>query len=147
MTSILTCIYILGSALNTQYNDLNVYNLADSKWLQSFDESDNDSGSGVSGGLIAGVTIAAVVLLCIILFLLWRFQSYIRWLALRIHHDIWKPRTGEPVWAETSRIVCQIFMLFLFVCFLVFVIRQAINSPNVTQRIEEAAAQVDVPGL
>ncbi|KAI7875341.1 galactose oxidase [Lichtheimia hyalospora FSU 10163] len=139
--------FAFGSALNTQYNDLNVFNLADSKWLQSFDESDNDSGSGVSGGLIAGVTIAAVVLLCIILFLLWRFQSYIRWLALRIHHDIWKPRTGEPVWAETSRIVCQIFMLFLFVCFLVFVIRQAINSPNVTQRIEEAAAQVDVPDV
>lgn len=30
--------------------------------------------------------------------------------------------------------------------FLVFVIRQAITSPNVTQRIEEPAAQVDVPG-
>ena len=27
-----------------------------------------------------------------------------------------------------------------------FVIRQAIDSPNVTQRIEEAAAEVEVPG-
>lgn len=31
--------------------------------------------------------------------------------------------------------------------FLVFVIRQAITSPNVTQRIEEPAAQVDVPDV
>lgn len=54
--------------------------------------------------------------------------------------------TGEPLWAETARIVCQVFLLFIFVMFLVFVIRQAINSPNVTQRIEEAAAEVDVPG-
>lgn len=54
--------------------------------------------------------------------------------------------TGEPVWAETSRIVSQIFLLLIFVAFLVFVIRQAITSPNVTQRIEEPAAQVDVPG-
>ncbi|KAI7848065.1 hypothetical protein BDC45DRAFT_524491 [Circinella umbellata] len=136
-----------GSALNTYYNDINTYSLTDGAWLQSFDESDKDSSSGVSAGLIAGVTIAAVVLLAIILFLLWRFQSYIRWLFTRIHHDIWKPRTGEPVWAETTRIVSQIFLLFLFVCFLVFVIRQAINSPNVTQRIEEAAAEVDVPDV
>ena len=54
--------------------------------------------------------------------------------------------TGEPVWAETSRIISQIFLLLIFVAFLVFVIRQAITSPNVTQRIEEPAAQVDVPG-
>lgn len=30
--------------------------------------------------------------------------------------------------------------------FLVFVIKQVIDSPNVTQRIEIAAAQVDSPG-
>ncbi|KAI9258033.1 hypothetical protein BDA99DRAFT_561472 [Phascolomyces articulosus] len=136
-----------GAALNTYYNDINVYSLADSKWLQSFDDNEDGSGSGVSAGLIAGVTIAAVVLVAIILFLLWRFQSYIRWLFTRIHHDIWKPRTGEPVWAETTRIVSQIFLLFLFICFLVFVIRQAVNSPNVTQRIEDAAAEVDVPDV
>ncbi|KAI9497965.1 hypothetical protein BDB00DRAFT_755847 [Zychaea mexicana] len=136
-----------GAALNTQYNDINVYSLSDSEWLQSFTDDDSDSGSGVSAGLIAGVTIAGVVLLAIILFLLWRFQSYVRWLAARIHHDIWKPRAGEPVWAETTRIISQIFLLFLFICFLVFIIRQAVNSPNVTQRIEESAAEVDVPDV
>jgi hypothetical protein len=56
------------------------------------------------------------------------------------------PRSGEPIWAETFRIVFQIFFLFLFTMFLVFVIKQVIDSPNVTQRIETAAAQVDSPG-
>jgi hypothetical protein len=57
-----------------------------------------------------------------------------------------KYSTGEPVWAETTRIVFQIFLLFIFAVFLAFVIRQAINSPNVTQTIQEASAQVQVPG-
>lgn len=83
----------------------------------------------------------------IILFLLWKFQSYVRWLVVRIHNDIWKPRTGEPVWAETSRIVSQVFFLFIFVMFLYFVIRQAIDSPNVVQRIEYSSATVEVPDV
>ncbi|KAI9321079.1 hypothetical protein BX666DRAFT_1914183 [Dichotomocladium elegans] len=137
-----------GSALNTYYNDINTFSLSSSSWLQSFDDSESSSSSsGASAGLIAGVTIAGVALLCIILFLLWRFQSYFRWFVVRIHHDIWKPRTGEPIWAETARIVCQVFLLFIFALFLAFVIRQAIYSPNVTQRIEESAAQVEVPDV
>ncbi|KAI9319235.1 hypothetical protein BX666DRAFT_1924266 [Dichotomocladium elegans] len=136
-----------GEALNTYYNDINVFSLSKSQWLQSFEDVSSDSGSSVSAGLIAGVTIAGVVFLLICLFLLWRFQSYIRWFLTRLHHDIWKPRTGEPMWAETTRIICQIFMLFLFAMFLVFVIRQSVNSPNVTQRIEESVAEVDVPDV
>jgi hypothetical protein len=115
--------------------------------LQSFDASTSSGDGSVSAGLIAGVTVAAVVLLVIILFLLWKFQSYIRWLVVRIHNDIWKPRTGEPVWAETSRIISQVFFLFIFAMFLYFVIRQAVDSPNVTQRIEYATAEVDVPDV
>lgn len=79
--------------------------------------------------------------------MLWKFQSYIRWLVVRIHNDIWKPRTGEPVWAETGRIVSQVFFLFFFIMFLYFVIRQAIDSPNVVQRIEYSAASVEVPDV
>ncbi|KAF1797131.1 hypothetical protein FB192DRAFT_1347341 [Mucor lusitanicus] len=136
-----------GSSSNSYYNDINTFDLTASSWLQSFDESSNNGDGSVSKGLIAGVTVAAVVLLVIILFLLWKFQSYIRWLVVRIHNDIWKPRTGEPVWAETSRIVAQVFFLFIFAMFLYFVIRQAVDSPNVTQRIEYAAAEVDVPDV
>lgn len=79
--------------------------------------------------------------------MLWKFQSYIRWLVVRIHNDIWKPRTGEPVWAETSRIVSQVFFLFIFAMFLYFVIRQAVDSPNVTQRIEHPVADVATPDV
>ncbi|KAG2204229.1 hypothetical protein INT46_008844 [Mucor plumbeus] len=136
-----------GSALNTYYNDINVLNLESYSWLQTFDATTDNSSSGLSGGAIAGVTIACVVLVVIIVFLIWRFQGYVRWLVKRIHRDIWKPRTGEPVWAETTRIVFQIFLLFIFAVFLAFVIRQAIKSPNVTQTIEESAAEVQVPDI
>ncbi|OBZ88226.1 RING finger protein B [Choanephora cucurbitarum] len=136
-----------GAGSNVYYNDINVFDLSGSSWVQSFDQSSSSSNQTISKGLIAGVTVAGVVLLIIILFLLWKFQSYVRWLVVRIHNDIWKPRTGEPVWAETSRIASQVFFLFIFVMFLYFVIRQAVDSPNIVQRIETAAAEVDVPDV
>ncbi|KAF7725759.1 hypothetical protein EC973_009376 [Apophysomyces ossiformis] len=136
-----------GEATNAYYNDVNVLDLTSHTWIQEFNPSNDNQGSGVSAGLIAGVTVAAVVLVAIIAFLIWRFKSYTGWLIRQIHDDIWKPRTGEPVWAETTRIVFQIFFLFLFTVFLVFVIRQAIESPNITQRIENPAASVDVPDI
>lgn len=136
-----------GSSSNAYYNDINTFDLTGSAWLQSFSDSGNSGDGSVSKGLIAGVTVAAVVLLVIILFLLWKFQSYIRWLVVRIHNDIWKPRTGEPIWAETSRIVSQVFFLFIFIMFLYFVIRQAVDSPNVVQRIEYSSASVEVPDV
>ncbi|KAL0074760.1 hypothetical protein F4703DRAFT_1798774 [Phycomyces blakesleeanus] len=136
-----------GEALNSYYNDINVMSIDDSAWLQSFGAVQKTSKSGISTGVIVGVTIAAVALVAIILFLLWRFKSYVIWLAKRIHADIWKPRSGEPVWAETTRIIFQVFFLFLFVMFLVFVIKQAVDSPNVTQRIEVASAEVETPDV
>ncbi|KAI7870257.1 hypothetical protein BDF14DRAFT_1776492 [Spinellus fusiger] len=135
-----------GEALNTNYNDINVFDPTSVSWLQSYSAVNSSTGS-VSTGVIAGVTVAGVVLLAILLFLLWRFQSYVRWLFRRIHSDIWKPRTGEPVWAETTRIVFQIAFLFLFTAFLVFVIKQTIDSPNITQRIEKPTAQVETPDV
>ncbi|KAI8388370.1 uncharacterized protein BYT42DRAFT_559868 [Radiomyces spectabilis] len=135
-----------GVALNAFYNDLNVFRVSDNSWIRGFVEDDNKS-SGVSPGLIAGVTVAGVILLVIILFLLWRFKSFISFVVVRIHRDIWKPRTGEPLWAETARIIFQVLFLFLFACFLAFVIRQAVQSPNVTQRIQEAASTVHLPNI
>ncbi|KAI8989592.1 hypothetical protein BDB01DRAFT_718454 [Pilobolus umbonatus] len=136
-----------GSSSNSYYNDINVFDLTKSSWLQSFEGTSSNGDGSVSKGLIAGVTVAAVVLFLIILFLLWKFQSYVRWLITRIHHDIWKPRTGEPVWAETSRVIAQVFFIFLFALFLVFIIKQAIDSPNITQRIEKPSAAVEVPDV
>ncbi|GAA5813905.1 hypothetical protein MFLAVUS_007393 [Mucor flavus] len=136
-----------GSSSISYYNDINTFDISSSSWLQSFAESESNGDGSVSTGLIVGVTIAGVVLLVIILFLLWKFQSYIRWLVVRIHNDIWKPRIGEPVWAETGRIVSQVFFLFFFIMFLYFVIRQAIDSPNIVQRIEYPAASVEVPDV
>ncbi|KAI9340365.1 hypothetical protein BD770DRAFT_330694 [Pilaira anomala] len=136
-----------GAASNTYYNDINVLDISSNKWIQSFTNSEQSTASGLSAGIIAGVTIASIVLLVIILFLLWKFQGYIRWFFKRIHRDIWKPRTGEPVWAETTRIICQVFLLFIFCVFLAFVLRQAIESPNVTQKIQESVSDVQVPDV
>lgn len=81
-----------GSALNVQYNDINVLDVSTNSWLQTFGNEDTSSSSGLSTGVIVGITIACVVLLIIILFFVWKFQAYIRFIVSRIHADIWKPR-------------------------------------------------------
>lgn len=63
-----------------------------SSWLQSYTTEDSDASSGWAAGVIAGVTIALVVVVVIIIVLLWKFQRYVKWLLMRIHHDIWRPR-------------------------------------------------------
>ena len=70
---------------------MNVLNIQTNKWLQSFTPVTSPD-SGISAGIIAGVTIACIALVVIILFLLWKFQGYIRWFFKRLHRDIWKPR-------------------------------------------------------
>lgn len=136
-----------GSSGQHLYNDINALDTQTFSWVRSF-TGDSDSYSfGLSTGVIVGVSIACVVLFIIICFLLWRFSRYVRWLLTRIHSDIWKPRSGEPLWAETTRICFQIFLLFIFFIFLAFVVRQAVTSPNVTQTIQTPAAAVDVPDI
>ncbi|CAO3699858.1 unnamed protein product [Rhizopus stolonifer] len=135
-----------GEGNGIYYNDVNVISINTWSWLQTFSTT-STSSSSLSGGAIAGIVVACVIAGIILLFLLWRFQMNIRWLLMRIYKNIWKPRTGEPFWAEITRIVFQIILLCIFTIFLVFVIRQSIDSPKVTQTIEAAADEVDVPDI
>ncbi|GAB5594037.1 hypothetical protein Unana1_08937 [Umbelopsis nana] len=138
-----------GSAGNIKYNDINLFNLdlSNPQWLNSASDSGADSSSGVSTGVIVGVAVAGAIVILILLFLLWKFQKYLRFLVTRIHADIWKPRVGEPVWAETTRLTSQVILLFILVLLLVFIIRQVVESPNVTQTINSPVASVDVPDI
>ncbi|KAI8582373.1 hypothetical protein K450DRAFT_228657 [Umbelopsis ramanniana AG] len=138
-----------GSAGNIKYNDINLFNLdlSNPQWIDSASDTDDNSSSGVSTGVIVGVAVAGGVVVLIILFLLWKFQRYIRFMVTRIHSDIWKPRVGEPIWAETTRLTSQVILLFVLILLFVFIIRQVIDSPNVTQTINYPAASVDVPDI
>ncbi|KAG1467225.1 hypothetical protein G6F56_004526 [Rhizopus delemar] len=135
-----------GEGKGIYYNDVNVISINTWSWLQAF-RTTNTSGSFLSGSVIAGIVVACVFAGIILLFMLWRFQTNILRLLMRIYKSIWKPRIGEPFWAEITRIVFQIILLFIFTIFLVFVIRQAIDSPKVTQTIEAAADEVDIPDI
>lgn len=57
-------------------------------------------------------------------------------------------RTGEPLWAETLRLVSKVVLLFLFVAFFVFVLLQVLRSPKATFTITTMApgGLVAIPG-
>ncbi|KAF7725488.1 hypothetical protein EC973_009588 [Apophysomyces ossiformis] len=142
-----------GNAGPLYMNDVNVLELPEARngqwaWVTNIYQQQSASFiSGLSGGAIAGIVIGSIVLASIILLCLWRFWTYIRWLIVRIHRDIWQPRTGEPIWAETTRLVCQFILFFLFVAFFAFVIYQVIHSPNSTITISEPSSTVRTPDV
>ncbi|CAO3588672.1 unnamed protein product [Absidia cylindrospora] len=137
---------IFGASKEIYYNDFNALDTHTYSWVQSFTGDDHSNSFGLSKGVIVGVSITCVVFIIIIICLLaWRFSRSMCWLMTRIHSDIWKPRSGEPLWAETTRLCFKIVLLFIFFLFLAVVVKQAVTSPNVTQTIQTSAAAVDVP--
>ncbi|KAI9495620.1 hypothetical protein BDB00DRAFT_759883 [Zychaea mexicana] len=92
---------------------------------------------GISGGVIAAVVVVCALVLAMILYLLYRFRHRVRRTIMRIHYGIWNPRTGEPLWAETARLISKVVLLFLFVAFFVFVIIQVLQSPKASYIVTE----------
>lgn len=82
-----------GTSLNTYYNDVNVFNISASKWIQSFEtiEEEDSHHTGLSAGAIAGITIGCVAFVIIIILLL-KFFGCIRRFITRFRHTIWKRR-------------------------------------------------------
>ncbi|KAI7876804.1 uncharacterized protein EV154DRAFT_451365 [Mucor mucedo] len=66
-----------------------------------------------------------------------------------IKREIWKPRIGEPGWAETSRLVLKLLFLFLFIYLIWTLTSQVIHSPIIDQlSFEETSDKtVDVPDM
>ncbi|KAI8140832.1 hypothetical protein BJV82DRAFT_561859 [Fennellomyces sp. T-0311] len=107
------------------------------------------TSSGPSKGVIAAVVVVCAIIGFMILFLAYRYRHRVKRLAMRIHYNIWNPRTGEPIWAETARLVSKIVLLFLFIAFFVFVIIQVLHSPKAIYTVTEEAPgdQVAVPDV
>lgn len=55
-------------------------------------------------------------------------------------------RSGEPLWAETARLLVRFILLFLFIAFVVYSIYRSVQSPVVVQEIREPTDIVRVPG-
>ncbi|KAI9340364.1 hypothetical protein BD770DRAFT_372607 [Pilaira anomala] len=136
-----------GSVKNEiYYNDINVFDISTNQWVQKFIEPDENTMTHLSTNKIIGITIACLILLLSFI-LFWKFPGHVRRFFKRIFRAIWKPRIGEPVWTEVTRIILQVILLFIFCAFLVIAILQATESPNITQTIVINVEEVQVPDV
>ncbi|KAI8993507.1 hypothetical protein BDB01DRAFT_329954 [Pilobolus umbonatus] len=120
------------------------------RWFTNNPAYDNGSygASKLSEGAIAGIILAVVVVLVIILIVLYKRMRRFRRFLLYIQNEIiWNPRSGEPFWAESSRLIVRFILLFLFSAFFVYTVIRTVNSAIVIQEIRSKTTTVDVPDI
>ncbi|KAI9359730.1 hypothetical protein BD770DRAFT_442325 [Pilaira anomala] len=119
------------------------------QWFTNNDAYDNPhENKELSDGAIAGIVVGVFIFIVIILYLLWKFVPATRRIAAYIQNDmIWNPRSGEPLWAETSRLLVRFILLVLFLAFVAYVIYRSIDSPVVAQEILEDTNSVSIPDI
>ncbi|KAL0093007.1 hypothetical protein J3Q64DRAFT_1869297 [Phycomyces blakesleeanus] len=100
----------------------------------------------MKGAVVAGIIIA-IVFAIILGFFAWKTYEDIYYMQHLIGSFIWDRRDGEPMWTELSRLIIQCILIFLFLAYLVFSVRQALDSPTTSITIIEKVLSVAVPDM
>ncbi|OBZ87216.1 hypothetical protein A0J61_04734 [Choanephora cucurbitarum] len=154
--------YGLGENYYTTYHSLHVFDAEIESWeyVQSTTISsdrildkqiDTNSPSSLKwiivSCVLSGFLLAYIVGVCIIGF--YKFNLKIIHACEGVRRRFWKPRIGEPKWAEATRLLLKsVFLGFLAYLIYVFV-RQIIDSPAIDQVffVSNKQATVDAPDI
>ncbi|KAI7861390.1 hypothetical protein BDF14DRAFT_1738817, partial [Spinellus fusiger] len=110
--------------------------------------TDTDSLSGLSPGAIAGIVIGIVIFVAALLIIAWRAWDAIVSFIVHLHYNVlWKPRSGEPLWTETCRLISRFTLLVLFLAFFSFNLWQVLSSAKATLTLTASATVVPVPDI
>ncbi|KAI8389215.1 hypothetical protein BD560DRAFT_442917 [Blakeslea trispora] len=138
-------IYGLGENYYTNFHTLHVFDKEREVWeyqpnITSLNQGlqlqlDLNGSSSVKwiivSCVLSGVLIAYVIGVCIIGF--YRFNLKLLYVCEGVKKRFWKPRIGEPKWAEATRLLLKT-VFFGFFAYLMYVfIRQIIDSPAIDQ--------------
>ncbi|KAI9010838.1 hypothetical protein CLU79DRAFT_891175 [Phycomyces nitens] len=96
---------------------------------------------------LAGIITGSILLALILGFCAWKTYKDVYYLPCLLRWIIWNPRRGEPVWTELFRLLVQCILAFLFIIYLVFSIRQVINSPTTSITISTKVSSVAIPDI
>ncbi|KAL9551090.1 hypothetical protein MBANPS3_004421 [Mucor bainieri] len=161
-TKLVTALGFVGSIYTTDIGVINnvpqsVSELQESsmQWFTNNEEIDKNSDpaysrrtEALSEGAIAGIVVAVLLIIILLLALLWRRFPRIRAIGAYIQNEIiWQPRSGEPLWAETARLLVRFILLFLFIAFVAYSIYRSVQSPVAVQEIREPTDTVHVPDI
>ncbi|KAI9006616.1 hypothetical protein CLU79DRAFT_686968, partial [Phycomyces nitens] len=152
-TNILAILY--GGGLNIGYSDTNILRIDDQgkfSWLSGPDDylnldSSENIQSGMSGGEIAGIIVGVLIITTILGSCARKTFNYANYIPNLMRNLVWDQRGGEPIWTEISRLIVNLILTFLFLAYIVFSIRQALESPTTSITIRTKTSSVRVPDI
>ncbi|CEP17228.1 hypothetical protein [Parasitella parasitica] len=142
----------IGVIVNVPQSSAELQN-SQMQWFTNNPEIDQayltkESRKELSQGAIAGIIIGVLVVVALIITLLWKRFPKVRRIGNYIQNEIiWQPRSGEPLWAETARLLVRFILFFLFLAFVVYSVYRAVESPIVTQEIRTPTNTVGSPDI
>ncbi|KAI9311745.1 hypothetical protein BX666DRAFT_1995218 [Dichotomocladium elegans] len=96
-----------------------------------------------------GIAIGSfIVFVAFTLFASWYFRESVRQFINRSYRGVvWTIRVGEPLWTGISHIVSKITLTFLFMAYLVFIVKSVIDSGQTVVEITEPVNWVLLPDI
>ncbi|KAF1802625.1 hypothetical protein FB192DRAFT_1326827, partial [Mucor lusitanicus] len=101
----------------------------------------------ILGCLLSTVVVSYIIAIWTFGYKRFHMKVYTAYKAIK--KEIWKPRVGEPGWAESSRLLLKTLFLMLFVYLIFTLSTQVLNSPIIDQLSYESNDRmlVDVPDV
>ncbi|KAI9019549.1 hypothetical protein CLU79DRAFT_757757 [Phycomyces nitens] len=114
--------------------------------LLSLEETSNPQ-SKINRSKIAGIAVGSILLALILGFWAWKSFKDPYYLPNLFQGFIWDPRDGEPIWTEIFRLAAQLILAFIFLAYLVFSIRQVLESPTTSITIRTIVPSVQIADI
>ncbi|KAI7877434.1 hypothetical protein K492DRAFT_218903 [Lichtheimia hyalospora FSU 10163] len=137
---------------HTIYDGLYIFDADKGSWLPEdaplHDSSDSHSVVFIAGMAVLGICLGAILLAgCI-----WFFKRKCitkGGIIAGVKRMIWHPRTGEPLWAELSRLLFRVLFFGVFIAIVAIIVLQVRNSPIIDQQFYRHADDytIDVPDI
>ncbi|KAI8389287.1 hypothetical protein BD560DRAFT_485978 [Blakeslea trispora] len=141
-------VYGLGINDHTVYDDFYLFDLESNQWISTQLDAPAKSETKLEDWKIGLCVVGGVFVLMFTLFFIYRStrknSQHFQMVYISLKKTVWNPRSGEPLWAESSRLAFRVLSLVIFSAVAAALVIQVEKSPVIEQQHEEYISNREV---